>query len=240
MDTRADPAQTAARSGVGGCLRVHVPGGVHDVPVRVLHAAGIDGNADGHPLRHQPTDVHTDSTTLGAAGRSQRAPPRSAADHLCGKRGGAARAFILAADLPPIFPRRSCCPGFVTAMAPISDSIILIQAARHDLPFAKIRLAGTLGYIAIVLLCGRLFTAHPEWNVWLRVGDVFDVCLRSVPVACGRGRCATAARRTPQAVGSSGVHSRRVPVFAAVRLLWICRPELLHDLLGRVSDAPRI
>lgn len=53
--------------------------------------------------------------------------------------------------------------SFSTAMVPVSDSIILIRAGACKLPFSYIRLGGTLGYIAVVLLCGRVFTNHPEW-----------------------------------------------------------------------------
>ncbi len=82
---------------------------------------------------------------------------------ICVGSAAALLCFYLGSGFAAYLPAALLLSGFVTAMAPISDSIILIQAARHDLPFAKIRLAGTLGYIAIVLLCGRLFTAHPEW-----------------------------------------------------------------------------
>lgn len=71
--------------------------------------------------------------------------------------------FYLGNGFASYLPAALLLSSFVTAMAPISDSIILIQAARYHLPFAKIRLAGTAGYIGIVLLCGQVFTCHPEW-----------------------------------------------------------------------------
>lgn len=51
---------------------------------------------------------------------------------------------------------------FFQALLPICDSLVVEAASKEGVEFARIRMGGTIGYAAIVVVAGFVFESHPE------------------------------------------------------------------------------
>ena len=73
--------------------------------------------------------------------------------------------------------------SFGTSLVPLSDAVILRQAERHDLDFAKIRMGGTVGYAVTAFLAGFYLKGNPGAQFLLAAGGylVLFLFIRRLP-----------------------------------------------------------
>ena len=64
--------------------------------------------------------------------------------------------YYLAGSFTGFFTATVLAQCFITALIPLGDAIIIDQAHKHHLEFSRMRLGGTLGWTAFVILFGRI------------------------------------------------------------------------------------